>query len=299
MKLIDLVKSPLNIRGEYIQETVADLAESIREHSLLRPLILRALENGTFEVLSGGRRKEALVLIHGQEHELEKSDYKLFKGDDFEALSLGLIDQMHTMSFSSMEIANGAAKLKELKPRISHKEIAKILWSTEARVKRVIEMLKDEDLIPDSVKGELAMSDVDGPSFTDAHWDRLKDTALDLSDTSTVKDVCDYIMTHEVPPSKVAEVVSGVLKKQAKEAGLDSPEDDKPKKEKPKDPNLIGEDTFEGYLDKQPDGSWEIRGGKKGAQPFDPHYYTNYADHPDFKVFVKAKITVKNTHREE
>ena len=271
MNIRDLVQSPLNARQSYIQETVTDLAECIREHGLIHPLEIHEHGDGKYGVLAGGRRKAALLFLHGPDYELLESEYHIFKGDDFAALSIGLIDQTHCMNFSSMELGRAASLLKDNKPKISHDEIAKILWTSKARVKRVLELLKDTDILPDAVREELSVSDSEDPSFTDSHWDKLKGTALDLSDAGMVKDVCDYIMGHDVPPSKVTEVVNNLLKKQEKEAGEDG--EAPAKKEKPKDPNLIGEDEFNGYLSKDSDGSWVIK-GKDGDKPFDPHYYT-------------------------
>lgn len=289
MKLSEIRKSRFNIRKSYMHETVEDLAASISQHGLLSKLVLRKAEEG-WENLAGGRRWEALVHLHGGDYELPRTDYIEITGSDHEALVFGLTEQVHRISFSSMELADAAYLLKETNKSISKKDIAKTLWTTEARVRRVLALKEDSALIPESVKEELNNIDDEGKSFTDAHWDRLKDV-VDISDKNKVEEVCQYIIEHDIPPSRVADVVKQMDKKAAKEAGVEPAEREASEGTKSKDPNVISEDVYAGYLEYS--GGTLAVNGKKELTPIDVSQIVNYLTHPDFKVSVKGKLTVK------
>ena len=51
-------------RRHYPDESIARLAESIRLHGLLAPLLVRRLENGRYQLVSGSRRLRALRLLN-------------------------------------------------------------------------------------------------------------------------------------------------------------------------------------------------------------------------------------------
>ena len=65
LKCIDINKlvSKMNVREEK-DETIKELADSIRINGLLSPLIVRELSNGKYEILAGHRCYEALKRLN-------------------------------------------------------------------------------------------------------------------------------------------------------------------------------------------------------------------------------------------
>jgi len=51
--------SSLNPRKHFDQEALQELADSIREHTLLEPIVVRALEGNRYEIIAGERRWRA------------------------------------------------------------------------------------------------------------------------------------------------------------------------------------------------------------------------------------------------
>lgn len=51
-------------------DSLKELAQSIKEHGLLNPLVVRKKNNGRYEMISGHRRKLALELNHINEAEV-------------------------------------------------------------------------------------------------------------------------------------------------------------------------------------------------------------------------------------
>lgn len=292
MKLDDIIISPLNVRnGEYLEETVSDLAENIQENGLFSKLLLRKLdEEDKFEVLAGGRRYLALVKAYGKDYELPKSDYILKDEDDFNAIVDSITENVHRISLSPIQMSDAANKLKEKRKGLSIKEIAKIMWAPEARIKRLLVLKEDLVYIPESARQELHLSEEDEPRFTDAHWDALKKSGIDLGDSDKVKSVCDFIMDNDVPASRVADAVGRFTPKETPAEGNMGPEPEAP----PADPSKIGEDVFMGILEITPEGLVNVIDKAGVLKPFDLQYYVDYAKQSSFKVSIKAKFLIKS-----
>ncbi len=58
VSLRELVESPTNSRKAFDEGRLDELAESIRTHGVLSPLVIRPV-NGHFEIVAGARRKRA------------------------------------------------------------------------------------------------------------------------------------------------------------------------------------------------------------------------------------------------
>ena len=293
MKLSDIKISPLNVRnGEYVEETVADLAENIQENGLFSKLLLRKVGkgDGKYEVIAGGRRHLALIKAYGEDYELPESDYIIKDEDDFSAIVDSITENVHRIGLSPIQMSEAANMLRAAKKGISIKEIAKIMWAPEAKIKRVLVLKEDLEYIPESAKRELALSDEEEPRFTDAHWDAVKKSGLNLSDADKIQDVCDFIMNNDVPASRVADAVSRFLPKETPAEGNMGPEPEAP----PADPSKIGEDVFVGILDITPEGLVNVIDKAGILKPFDLQYYVDYAKQSNFKVSIKAKFLIKS-----
>jgi len=54
-----IVANPRQPRAHFDPEAIAELAESIRTHGVLQPILVRSLENGRYELIAGERRLRA------------------------------------------------------------------------------------------------------------------------------------------------------------------------------------------------------------------------------------------------
>lgn len=55
--------SPFQPRRTFHESSIAELAESIRRHGLLSPLLVRRIDAGQYELIAGERRLRALILL--------------------------------------------------------------------------------------------------------------------------------------------------------------------------------------------------------------------------------------------
>lgn len=287
MKIKNLVKSPLNRRAQYPDNMIEDLAESILEDGLLSKLVLRPKkeDKGSFEVLAGWRRRLALSKNLGEDADMPEAYYIVKDVDDYSAIKLYLTENVQRVNLSSLELSEGAQALKACDPKITIKQIARILWTTEARVKRLLDLPDHVDALSASAVRELGTPDEMAPAFTDAHMDAMDKAGAFSLPEETIREVCEMIIANDIPASKVKTVVDKMTPKE---------EATPPTAEDPKTPEEEGrmQDSFKGLVTM--DGDVILVESRKETKPLDLEYYRNFVCTPDkFRVFLNAKITIK------
>lgn len=60
-KLVDYRKSNIG-KKRYNDQDLQDLADSIKNHGVLQPILIRPIENGVYEILAGHNRKDGAIL---------------------------------------------------------------------------------------------------------------------------------------------------------------------------------------------------------------------------------------------
>ena len=132
--ITDVVKSPLQPRGEIPESNLDELVESIRAHGVIQPLITRRVR-GKFELIAGERRWRAC-----QKLGLETVPVILRKASDREVLEMALIENLQRQDLNAIEEANGYVKLaKEFD--MKQDEIAKRVGKSRATVANSMRLL--------------------------------------------------------------------------------------------------------------------------------------------------------------
>jgi ParB/RepB/Spo0J family partition protein len=292
MKLSELEQSRFNKRREYPAEMIEDLANSIKEYGLISRIALRKLSSGKYEVLAGWRRSLALVLNNGASYDLPEADYRILNISDYEAVKLSITENVQRVNLSALDMAEAAKALMEGNPKIKPKEIAAVLWTTEARAKRLMGLEEHLSDLPQVAVDSLAIPDENDPAFTDSHVDAMaKCGAFESLSESQVSDLCDLIISQEVPASRVEGMVNKMTAKDdaAKEAASESAG------EAPKGDGTDGTmtDKFNGILVYDEAGDLFLE-GKKETKPIDLSYYHPFIREADkFRVHVTAKIKIQ------
>lgn len=89
-------------RKHFDDESLADLAESIRQHGILQPLTVRRLASGYYQIIAGERRWRA-----ARQAGLEKVPAIIIEADDRKVMELGLIENLQREDLNPMEEAAG------------------------------------------------------------------------------------------------------------------------------------------------------------------------------------------------
>jgi ParB family chromosome partitioning protein len=115
-----LTESTTNPRKIFDEVSLKELAESIRAHGILSPLLVRPLNERSFEIVAGARRYRAAQLA-----EVETAPVRIVKLTDAEALEAALIENLQRKDVHPLEEAEGFRALLNLdEPKYSIEQIA-------------------------------------------------------------------------------------------------------------------------------------------------------------------------------
>src|SRR5213592_3503988 len=105
VRLATIVPSPLQPRKEFAPEALQELVDSIRQHGIIQPLIVRQID-GRHELIAGERRWRA-----AQEAGLTQVPVIVRTASDSEVLELSLIENLQRADLNPIEEAQAYARL--------------------------------------------------------------------------------------------------------------------------------------------------------------------------------------------
>ena len=105
MNLASIVPSSLQPRKDFAREPLQELIESIRQHGIIQPLIVRQV-GAQFELIAGERRWRA-----AQEIGLTTVPTIIRTANDLQVLELSLIENLQRADLNPIEEAQGYARL--------------------------------------------------------------------------------------------------------------------------------------------------------------------------------------------
>jgi ParB family transcriptional regulator, chromosome partitioning protein len=107
VRLVTIVPSPLQPRKNFAPEALQELIDSIRQHGIIQPLIVRRIDGG-HELIAGERRWRA-----AQEIGLAEVPVIVRTASDSEVLELSLIENLQRTDLNPIEEAQGYSRLAE------------------------------------------------------------------------------------------------------------------------------------------------------------------------------------------
>jgi ParB family chromosome partitioning protein len=105
VELTSIVPSPLQPRKNFAGEALAELVESIRQHGIIQPLVVRNV-GGKHELIAGERRWRA-----AQQAGLGQAPIIVRTATDLEVLELSLIENLQRADLNPIEEAQAYARL--------------------------------------------------------------------------------------------------------------------------------------------------------------------------------------------
>lgn len=103
--LASITPSPLQPRKEFARDALQELVDSIRQHGIIQPLIVRPVD-GRHELIAGERRWRA-----AQEAGLSEVPVIVRYATDLEVLEISLIENLQRQDLNPIEEAQGYARL--------------------------------------------------------------------------------------------------------------------------------------------------------------------------------------------
>ncbi|MBQ6116547.1 MAG: ParB/RepB/Spo0J family partition protein [Oscillospiraceae bacterium] len=95
-------------RKQFDPDSLADLADSIRQHGILQPLMVRKLQSGYYQIIAGERRWRAARMAG-----LTEVPAVVVEADDRKAMELAMIENLQREDLNPMEEAEGYRTLVE------------------------------------------------------------------------------------------------------------------------------------------------------------------------------------------
>src|SRR5262249_52509098 len=134
VRLSTIIPSPLQPRKNFAPEALQELVDSIRQHGIIQPLIVRRVD-GRHELIAGERRWRA-----AQEVGLGEVPVIVRKATDLEVLELSLIENLQRTDLNPIEEAQGYARLAE-EFGMRQEDIAEKVGRSRAAVANALRLL--------------------------------------------------------------------------------------------------------------------------------------------------------------
>jgi len=133
----DLVPNPDQPRKTFTQESLDDLAESIRRHGLLQPLLVHQEKSGKYIIIAGERRYRAAQIAG-----LEQLPVIVRNQDDENhRIELSLVENIQREDLDPIEEAQAYAKLMEI-TGATQEGVAEMVGKSRVAVANTIRLLK-------------------------------------------------------------------------------------------------------------------------------------------------------------
>lgn len=141
-----LSPNPRNPRRRFPEAELSDLAQSIREHGLVQPIVVRPSGSGRFEIIAGERRWRA-----AQQAGLTRVPVIVREVDDRVALELAIIENVQRSDLNPLEEAGGYQSLIE-EHQYTQADLAQVIGKSRSHVANTLRLLR----LPDEVRQMLA-----------------------------------------------------------------------------------------------------------------------------------------------
>ena len=128
-------------RKRFDEESLQDLADSIRIHGVIQPLTVRRLASGYYQIIAGERRWRAAKLAG-----LTEVPAVIIEADDRKVMELGLIENLQREDLNPIEEANGYKVLLD-EYGLTQEEVAQRVGKSRPAVANALRLLA----LPDPV----------------------------------------------------------------------------------------------------------------------------------------------------
>ena len=187
----DLIASKYQPRQNFDQDTLEELANSIKENGLIEPLLVKASENNKFEIICGERRYRACKIAGLTEIPCMVRDVL-----ENNAYALALIENIQREDLNPLEQCNALMQMLD-ECQMSHEELAKTLGKSRSTISNLLRL---NDLCP-GVKDLLLAKKIDL-----GHAKVL----LGLEDEETQLKAAEYVSDKELSVRQTEDLIKSI-----------------------------------------------------------------------------------------
>lgn len=170
-------------RKVFDEGALRELAESIREHGLIQPIVVRPMPNGmTYQIVAGERRWRACRILG-----LDEVPVIIKELDDFEMAQLAIIENVQRADLNPME---EAAAYKELVDtyKMNHETVAKVIGKSRSYITNALRLMSMPEQVQDYVReGKLSMGHAKAVMGLDSNEQIMQAAEQIVSDNMNVR----------------------------------------------------------------------------------------------------------------
>ena len=138
-------------RTLFEEERIMELADSIREHGVLSPIMVRSIDDGYYQIIAGERRWRA-----AREAQLTQVPARIVAADDKTALELAMVENLQREDLSPIEEARGYKALMD-EFDMTQEEVAQRMSKSRPAVANSLRLLSlPDELIELVLRKELS-----------------------------------------------------------------------------------------------------------------------------------------------
>lgn len=141
LRLAEIEPNREQPRKSFSDEAIAALADSIREHGMIQPILVRPISNGGYQIVAGERRWRAARMLG-----LDEVPVNIRELSDSEAMQIALIENLQRENLNPIEEALGYRELIE-NFAMTQDKVAKMVGRSRSSIANAVRMLS----LPDRV----------------------------------------------------------------------------------------------------------------------------------------------------
>ena len=184
LNINEIIPNKEQPRKTFDQTALEELADSIRQHDVLQPLLVRPLPNGAYQLVAGERRWRASRLA-----ELKEVPVIIKELTDTEAMEIAIIENLQREDLNPIEEAEGLQTLID-KCGFTQEEVATSVGKSRPAITNALRLLKlPEDVREMTKKGEISAGHARALLSFDSQALMQEVAAKIVSDKLTVRDV--------------------------------------------------------------------------------------------------------------
>lgn len=130
-----LISGKFQPRKNFNQDTLKELADSIKAQGIIQPILVRMISNNQYEIIAGERRWQAAKIANLKEVPVIIKDIS-----DSAALAMALIENIQREDLNVIEEARGIRRLID-EFNITHEEAAEAVGKSRTTVSNILRLL--------------------------------------------------------------------------------------------------------------------------------------------------------------
>ena len=187
----DVLPNRFQPRIQFNEEEILELSDSIKEHGVIQPLVVRKIGN-KYEIIAGERRYKASVLAG-----LDSVPVIIKELNDKESAEIALIENIQRKNLSAIEEAISYKKIIDMSS-ITQEELAKKIGKSQSAVANKIRLLNLSDEVQDALLEN---------KISERHARSL----LRLKEVSKQNQILDKIIEERLTVRKTDEEINKIL----------------------------------------------------------------------------------------